>query len=187
MITFSTVTAIDDTEFDRIYADSLAGVENGWPWHWWPDHTTPEQKKAFIRSQYDLFIDSDLAGSFVFSVCEDDRLLGLYAATLNDGVMEVSLSLFGLDITASKAWAYGNEQSVQARNTYWESLGISGWVFSIPDLQSDLRAFISTASGTLMGTVNSTQAETHDTPQAVIDERGTPDSFGIVNYALVAA
>ena len=190
MITFATETTITDAEFDRIYAESLVGVENGWPWNWWPDATTAEQKKAFIRNEYDLFLgvnSASLTGSLVFSIRDADRLIGLFAATLNNGDMEVHLSLFGLDTSASKAWAYGNEQSIQARNSYWDSLGVNGWVFAIPDLPSDLKAYITNTSGTLMGVVANSQTTTNDTPPALIEARNTPATYGMVHVELAAA
>ena len=198
MITFATETTITDAEFDRIYAESLVGVENGWPWNWWPDAITAGQKKAFIRGEYDLFLGvnsesyksglpAKLTGSLVFSVRDADRLIGLFAATLSNGDMEVHLSLFGLDASASKAWAYGNEQSIQARNSYWDSLGVNGWVFAIPDLPSDLKAYITNTSGTLMGVVANSQTTTNDTPPALIEARNTPATYGMVHVELAAA
>ena len=50
MITFSTVTSIDDAEFDDLFAASLADLDAGsYPWHLFPQIANVADKKAHMK------------------------------------------------------------------------------------------------------------------------------------------
>ena len=64
MITFSTVTSIDDAEFDDLFAASLADLDAGsYPWHLFPQIANVADKKAHMRAAYDRLLEDGLFGA----------------------------------------------------------------------------------------------------------------------------
>ena len=123
MITFETVTTIDDTEFDILFDASLAVLDAGaYAWHLFPDVDTVEQKKAHIRSAYNRL----LTEGFVWRVYDDDGVLLLNAGTKTGNRATFLLGLVKPNAAGTKSYLYTDEFN-NARNAYWTEIGITGW------------------------------------------------------------
>ena len=71
MITFATVTTIDDSEFDNLFAASLPSLNAGsYPWALY-GNLTDAQKKEHIRAGFDRM----LTEGFLWRVSDDDGAL----------------------------------------------------------------------------------------------------------------
>ena len=123
MITVNTATGIDDAEFDRVYADSIDAMNSGtYPWEAYLKVTTDEEKKAHIRKLYDISRSNNL----IIEVRDDDLLIALLLGQWHDEELMINAVLVSPDASGSKVWAYGEEYA-DARNAYWDSIGINGW------------------------------------------------------------
>lgn len=123
MITFTTVTTIDDTEFDALFWASLPSLDGGtYPWKLHGTLTDLE-KRDHLRARFNAMLTDGL----VWRVADDDGVLMLNAGTQNGASAKWSLSLVKPDAADSKAWLYGADYR-NARNAYWTSLGVTSFV-----------------------------------------------------------
>lgn len=122
MITFATVTTIDDIEFDSLFWASLPELDAGsYPWHLYGTLTDLE-KRDHIRAAFDrLLIDG-----FVWRVSDDDGILMLNAGVQEGATAKWLLGLVKENAAASKAYLY-SEDYRNARNAYWAQIGITSW------------------------------------------------------------
>lgn len=122
MITFATVTSIDDAEFDSLFWASLPSLDSGsYPWHLYGTLTDLE-KRDHMRGNFNRL----MADGFVWRVSDDDGVL-----MLNGGVQEGTTAkwLVGLvkpNAAGSKSYLY-SEDYRNARNAYWTEIGITSW------------------------------------------------------------
>lgn len=123
MITFSTVTSIDDTEFDDLFAASLSDLDAGsYPWHLFPQIVTVEDKKAHMRAAYDRLLDDGI----VWRVADSDGVLLLNAGEQTGNTISWVLGLVKPDASGSKSYLY-SEDYRNARDAYWSQIGITSW------------------------------------------------------------
>ena len=123
MITVNTATTINEDEFNRVYLDSIAVMNNGsYPWECYVDVNTDEEKKSHIRNLYDFSASSNL----VIEVRDEGFLTGLFLGQWHGEELIISIVLVASDASGSKVWAY-EEGYADARNAYWDSIGINGW------------------------------------------------------------
>ena len=123
MITLKTATSINEDEFDRVYADSIDALNGGsYPWSAYPHINTDEEKKAHIRNLYDFERD----GNLIIEVREGSLLIGLLLGQWHGQELKITAALIALDASGSKSWLYSDEAQ-EARNAYWQTLGIAGW------------------------------------------------------------
>lgn len=126
MITFQTVTTINDDEFDALFAASLSSLNAGsYPWHLYGD-LTDTQKKEHIRAGYDRM----LTEGFLWRVADDDGVLLLNAGVKDGTTAKWVLGLVKPDANGSKAYLYGEDYR-NARNAYWAEIGITSWTLEL--------------------------------------------------------
>lgn len=122
MITFSTVTSIDDTEFDALFWASLPELDAGsYPWHLYGTLTDLE-KKDHIRAGFSNVLDD----GFVWRVSDDDGVLMLNAGLQDGTTAKWVMGLVKPNAAGSKAYLY-SEDYRNARNAYWAEIGITSW------------------------------------------------------------
>lgn len=122
MITFATVTTIDDAEFNDLFAASLSDLDSGsYPWHIFPTMTDIE-KRDHIRAGFDQL----LTDGFVWRVSDDDGVLMLNAGIQDGTTAKYLMGLVKPNAAGSKSYLYGEDYR-NARNTYWTSIGITSW------------------------------------------------------------
>ena len=127
MITFATVTSINDDEFDDLFAASLPSLNAGsYPWHLYGDVTTDAEKKAHIRSGFDRM----LTEGFLWRVSDDDGVLLLNAGVKTGTTAKWVLGLVKPDANNSKAYLYGEDYR-NARDAYWTEIGITSWTLEL--------------------------------------------------------
>ena len=123
MITLHTATAINEDEFDRVYADSIDALNSGgYPWSAYSHIITEEEKKAHIRSSYDFEQDRNL----VVEVREGALLIGLLLGQWHGQELKMTTVLLSPNASGSKSWLYSDEAQ-EARNSYWQTLDVDGW------------------------------------------------------------
>ena len=122
MITFATVTTIDDTEFDALFWASLPDLDAGsYPWRLHGTLTDLE-KKDHIRAGFDRL----LTDGFVWRVSDDDGVLMLNAGVQDGTTATWLMGLVKPNAANSKSYLY-SEDYRNARNAYWTSIGITSW------------------------------------------------------------
>ena len=127
MITFATVTTIDNAEFDELFAASLPSLNAGsYPWHLYGNVTTDAQKKAHIRSGFNRM----LTEGFLWRVSDDDGVLLLNAGVKTGTTAKWVLGLVKPDANNSKAYLYGEDYR-NARDAYWAEIGITSWTLEL--------------------------------------------------------
>lgn len=123
MIILKTATSINEDEFDRVYEASADSMNNGsYPWSAYPHINSDEEKKAHIRSLYDFERDRNL----IIEVRKDDLLVGLLLGQWHGQELKITAALIAPDASGSKSWLY-SDVTQEARNAYWQTLGIAGW------------------------------------------------------------
>ena len=122
MISFATVTSIDDAEFNSLFSASLPDMDAGsFPWRI-HGQLTDIEKRDKLRADYEQL----LSEGFVWRVSDDDGVLMLNAGIQNGTSANWILGLVGTNAAGSKSYLYSQEY-VDARNAYWASIGITGW------------------------------------------------------------
>ena len=123
MITFETVTSIDDTEFQSLFDDSVADLDAGaYPWSLFPNVTTNTQKRDHLRATFNDL----LTNGIVWRVYDDDGVLMLNAGKKSGSSITWLVGLVGQDANGSKSYLYSSDYTT-ARNAYWTSISITGW------------------------------------------------------------
>ena len=123
MITFETVTNIDDTEFQSLFDDSVAYLDAGaYPWSLFPNVTTNTQKRDHLRAAFNDL----LTNGIVWRVYDDDGVLLLNAGIKTGNTLSWLLGLVKADANGSKAYLYGDDYR-NARDAYWTNIGITSW------------------------------------------------------------
>ena len=126
MITFATVTTIDDSEFDDLFAASLPSLNAGsYPWELY-GNLTDAQKKEHIRAGFDRM----LTEGFLWRVSDDDGALLLNAGVKTGTTAKWVLGLVKPDANNSKAYLYGEDYR-NARDAYWATIGITSWTLEL--------------------------------------------------------
>ena len=126
MITFQTVTTIDDDEFNSLYRDSSYYMDRrNYPF-WIHGLRNHEDRLAHIRAEFDRFLEEGV----VWRVSDGDLAIGLSAGEISDGRLTWFQSLVGLDANGSRSYLY-DDSYIAARNALFTSLGVSSWVVEI--------------------------------------------------------
>lgn len=149
MITFSTVTSIDDTEFDDLFAASLPDLDAGsYPWHLFPQIVTVEDKRSHMRAAYDRLLEDGI----VWRVADSDGVLLLNAGEQTGDTLRWVLGLVKPDASGSKSYFYSEEYR-NARDAYWSQIGISGWTLETAGANTPVHThFLSRQSANAIGT-----------------------------------
>ncbi len=135
MITFTTVTSIDDAEFDTLFTASLPALNNGsYPWHLFGS-MTDTQKRDHIKANYERM----LTEGFVWRVADDDGVLLLNAGVKTGTTAKWVLGLVKPDANGSKAYLYGEDYR-NARNAYWTEIGITSWTLETAGANTPVHA-----------------------------------------------
>ena len=127
MIKLNTTSYITEAEFDRLYADSIADMNNGtMPWDSILFVNTEEEKKAYIKSLFDLEKQSNV----VVAIRDGVYLLAIFLGQWHGNELIISSALVSPDESGSKAWLHSEEYGL-ATNKYWSQLGITGWTYRL--------------------------------------------------------
>ena len=125
MITFSLSSGISDVDFTRLFAGSITDMDAGnYPWHYFPDVVTFEEKKAHIKACFDAILARD--DGFVWQVDVDGQVM-MFNAGYRDGAhVRWVMGLVAQDDAGSKAYLYDPDY-VSGRNAFWAEQGLTGW------------------------------------------------------------
>ena len=149
MITFSTVTSIDDTEFDDLFAASLTDLDRGsYAWHLFPQIMTTDDKKSHMRSAYDRLLKDGI----VWRVADSDGVLLLNAGEQTGDTISWLLGLVKPNASGSKSYLYSEEYR-NARDAYWSEIGISSWTLETTGANTPVHNhFLSRQTANAIGT-----------------------------------
>lgn len=138
MITFETVTTINDAEFDALFTASLPEMDAGsYPWGQFPAVNTDAEKKALIRGAYDRLLQDGI----VWRVYDDDGVLLLNGGVKTGTTAKWVLGLVKPDANNSKAYLYGEDYR-KARNAYWAEIGITSWTLETAGANTPVHAHL---------------------------------------------
>lgn len=122
MITFETVTSIDDAEFNELFWASLPSLDSGsYPWHLYGTLTDLE-KRDHMRGNFNRV----MADGFAWRVSDGDGVLMLNAGEQEGATAKWMVGLVKPDASGSKSYLYGEDYR-NARNAYWTAIGITSW------------------------------------------------------------
>jgi len=153
MITFETVTSINDAEFNELFWASLPSLDSGtYPWHLYGTLTDLE-KRDHIRAIYDRL----LTEGFVWTVSDDDGVLMLNAGVQDGAEATWLLCLLKPNAAGSKSYLYATDYQ-NARSSFWASLGVTSWTIEIAGTDNAVNRHM--ASQNEAGTVGGTMTET---------------------------
>ena len=125
MITFATVTSIDDTEFNDLFLASLAALDSGsYPWQVFPTMTDME-KRDHIRAGFDTF----LSDGIVCRVSDDDGPLILMGGVQDGSVVTWHIGLTKPNAAGSRSYLYSDDYRA-ARDAYWAQIGVTQWILA---------------------------------------------------------
>ena len=125
---YNLITEIDDTEFNRMFDDCIDNLNAGS----YPFEHTPvadgnnEAKRAFIKTQFQSYLDDPNGVVFVYS--EDG-----YACTMSCGFVEGThfigtMILIGRNQAGSKSFMHDIGYH-QAREAFWDEVNYQTWDF----------------------------------------------------------
>ena len=127
-ISFDMITEIDDVSFDRMFNDCIDNMNAGsYPWELTPVATgTNEEKRVFIKAQYQGFLD---ASDGVVFVCSEDG----YALTISNGLVDGThftgtMILIGRNQAGSKSYMHHVDYHT-AREAFWDDVNFLTWDF----------------------------------------------------------
>lgn len=129
MIRLNTVTNLDRTEFNTLFADSVEqdDITGAFPWESYKlSNATFSEKRKFMHVLFTL------SNRQIIEIREDNLLIGLLLANWEDArgdeslELSVSVNLIGPDSNDSKEWIF-SEEFADARNDYWDRIGVNGW------------------------------------------------------------
>lgn len=133
MLTFHITNNINEYVFDNLYEQSKQYLDNGtFPWVDLPPMTA-EEKKAHIRSRYDLV--KRAPRSVIWEVRKNSIPLMLNAGYIYRTTLLWRLGLSGVDENNSRSWLY-HESYRTARDIFWEELKVTGYDISMVQGQS---------------------------------------------------
>lgn len=165
MITFATVTTIDDTEFNSLFWASLPSLDSGtYPWHLHGTLTDLE-KRDHIRAIFDRL----LAEGFVWTVSDDDGVLMLNAGVQDGTEATWLLCLLKPDAAGSKSYLYATDYQ-NARGSFWTSRGVTSWTIEIAGTDNAVNDHINSvnAADSIGGTLS--QATRELTPDLTVTD-----------------
>lgn len=126
MITFQTVTSINDAEFDSLYeASSYYMDRSNYPYYLY-GLADPDARRQHIRSGFDRW----LSDGVVWRVSDGDLALGLSGGEISNNKLIWYQSLVGPNAEGSRSYLY-DDSYIAARNSMLTSLGVNGWVVEI--------------------------------------------------------
>ena len=129
-IQFDLITEINDTDFNRLFDDCIDNLNSGsYPWEDTPVALgTNEEKRAYIKQQFQSHLDSADTGGVLF-VCSEDG----YALTLSSGFVEGThflgtMLLIGRNQAGSKSYMHHVDYHT-ARERFWDEVNYVTWDF----------------------------------------------------------
>ena len=129
-IQFDLITEINDTDFNRLFDDCIDNLNSGsYPWENTPVALgTNEEKRAYIKQQFQSHLDSADTGGVLF-VCSEDG----YALTLSSGFVEGThflgtMLLIGRNQAGSKSYMHHVDYHT-ARERFWDEVNYVTWDF----------------------------------------------------------
>lgn len=123
MITFETVTSINNAEFDTLYDASISVLNDGsYPWHVFGAFHDVE-KKNHMRGVFDRLLTEGI----VCRVADGDRPLILMAGIQDGTTVTWLVGLTQPDASGSKSYLYSDGYR-SARDAYWTEIGVTQWV-----------------------------------------------------------
>lgn len=157
MILFETISSIDDAVFNQLFEDSAEDMDAGsYPWHLFPSVVTFDEKRGFIRAAYERL----LADGVVWQVTIDELPCVLGAGVQEGTIIRWLLGLLGPNTAGSKSYLYTQEY-IDARNAFWDDLGITGWTLETagPGTAIDLHFKNRQATNTVGATMTSEEKD----------------------------
>jgi len=137
MITFETITSVDDTEFNDLFWASLPSLDAGsYPWHLYGTLTDLE-KRDHMRSNFNRV----MADGFAWRVSDDEGVLMLNAGIQDGTTAQWLVGLVKPDASGSKSYLY-NEDYRNARNAYWAEIGITSWTLETAGANTPVHAHL---------------------------------------------
>ena len=136
MITFQSVTSIDDTEFNVLYeASSFYMDRSNYP-YWIHGLRDPEARRQHIRAEFDRW----LTDGVVWRVSDGGLALGLSGGELADNRLTWYQSLVGPNAADSRSYLY-DDAYIAARNAWLTSLGATSWVVEITGQDNSMHEY----------------------------------------------
>ena len=136
MITFQTLTSINDAEFDTLYeASSFYMDRSNYP-YWIHGLRDPKDRKQHIRVEFDRW----LTNGVVWRVFDGDLALGLSGGELVDNRLTWYQSLVGPNAGGSRSYLY-DDNYIAARNELFTSLGTTSWVVEITGQDNSMHEY----------------------------------------------
>ena len=126
MISFQTVTTIDDEEFNSLYRDSSYYMDRSNYPYWIHGLRDPEERRSHVRAEFDRW----LSDGVVWRVSDGDLAIGLSGGEISNNMLMWYQSLVGLNAEGSRSYLY-DDSYIAARNALFTSLGVDGWVVEI--------------------------------------------------------
>lgn len=126
MISFQTVTTIDDEEFNSLYRDSSYYMDRSNYPYWIHGLRDPEERRSHIRAEFDRW----LSDGVVWRVSDGDLAIGLSGGEISNSMLMWYQSLVGPNAEGSRSYLY-DDSYIAARNALLTSLGVDGWVVEI--------------------------------------------------------
>ena len=124
MISFETLTSIDEGEFDRLFFASLRYLDGGSYPFWVCGQLIDTQKRDHYREAYLRMLQhSDGA---VWRVSDESGALMLNAGMKNGSALNWCCSLIGVNTAGSRSYLYSDEYR-NARDAYWQEIGVTTW------------------------------------------------------------
>ena len=104
--TAARVTAISDTDRDRLIDDSLEKIDAGNTFPFEPGLTTDQKKSLFI--DYIRIWLEDHRG-YAFGISKDGLLVSLFLGEIDGDTFKSTYAFFGKDSSASRAYLYDSD------------------------------------------------------------------------------
>lgn len=126
MISFQTVTTIDDTEFDSLYDASSHYMDRSNYPYWIHGLSDPEDRRRHIRAEFDRW----LSDGVVWRVSDGELAIGLSGGQISDGRLWWYQSLVGPNAEGSRSYLY-DDSYIAARDALFTSLDVGSWAVEI--------------------------------------------------------
>lgn len=136
MITFETVTSINDAEFNELFWASSSYMDRSNYPYWIHGLRDPEDRKQHVRAEFDQY----LTDGVVWRVSDGDLVLGLSAGELANNQLTWYQSLVGPNADGSRSYLY-DDTYIAARNALFTSLGITSWVVEITGQDNSMHEY----------------------------------------------
>ena len=127
-IRFDLITEINDTDFNRLFNDSIDSLNGGtYPWEITPvADGDNEAKRTYLRANFQSHLDAD--NGVLFTCSEDGYVLTLSAGFVNGTHFLGTMLLVGRNQAGSKSFMYAPEYHA-AREEFWDRVNYLTWDF----------------------------------------------------------